>query len=80
MTAAAAAERVLLATLDVVLCALVDRPANVRVFEAVGGLGVVVAVLKDRACAEAVRLVSHVEKLAGLPSADVGSRLMVGTR
>ncbi|GAA5928538.1 hypothetical protein JCM3775_004559 [Rhodotorula graminis] len=45
-----------LAALDVVLCALVDRPANVRVFEDLDGLAHLVRVLKDKAVAQPVRI------------------------
>lgn len=48
-------EKILLSTLDVVLCALVDRPRNVRMFEAAGGLGAVVRVLKDKSVPHKVR-------------------------
>ncbi|KPV76995.1 uncharacterized protein RHOBADRAFT_51965 [Rhodotorula graminis WP1] len=53
---ALAATHLALAALDVVLCALVDRPANVRVFEDLDGLAHLVRVLKDKAVAQPVRI------------------------
>ncbi|GAA5979299.1 hypothetical protein JCM10908_002871 [Rhodotorula pacifica] len=45
-----------LAVLDVLLCGLVDRPKNMRVFEDVGGLAAIVRVLKDKTVAQSVRI------------------------
>ncbi|KAL8291950.1 hypothetical protein RQP46_002208 [Phenoliferia psychrophenolica] len=45
-----------LTALDTLLCALVDRPRNMRAFEAVGGLGAIVKVLKDKSVAQVVRI------------------------
>lgn len=47
-----------LAALDTLLCALVDRPKNMRAFEEVGGLKAIVGVLKDKNVGQVVRLVS----------------------
>lgn len=44
-----------LVVLDTLLCALVDRPRNMRSFEVVGGLASVVKVLKDKSVAQVVR-------------------------
>ncbi|GAA5924981.1 uncharacterized protein JCM15063_005783 [Sporobolomyces koalae] len=52
----AVAEQLAIATLDTLLCALVDRPKNARAFEEVGGLVSIVGVLKDRNVAQAVRI------------------------
>ncbi|GAA5858056.1 hypothetical protein JCM9279_000922, partial [Rhodotorula babjevae] len=51
-----AATHLALAALDVLLCALVDRPANVRVFEDLDGLAALVGTLKDKAVAQPVRI------------------------
>lgn len=53
-----------LAALETLLCAMVDRPLNVRVFEKCDGLATVVRVLKDKTVAHVVRyrlpiLVNH---------------------
>ncbi|ORY80762.1 cell division control protein 14, SIN component-domain-containing protein [Leucosporidium creatinivorum] len=45
-----------LVALDTLLCALVDRPKNMRVFEQVGGLAGIVKVLKDKSVAQVVRI------------------------
>ncbi|BGP37257.1 hypothetical protein JCM10449v2_001162 [Rhodotorula kratochvilovae] len=44
------------AALDALLCALVDRPGNLRVFEDIGGLAAIVKVLKDKSVAQPVRI------------------------
>lgn len=46
-----------LIALDTLLCALVDRPKNMRVFEQAGGLAGIVKVLKDKSVAQVVRRV-----------------------
>ncbi|ORY80764.1 hypothetical protein BCR35DRAFT_304345, partial [Leucosporidium creatinivorum] len=48
-----------LVALDTLLCALVDRPKNMRVFEQVGGLAGIVKVLKDKSVAQVVRWVAR---------------------
>ncbi|GAA5973726.1 hypothetical protein JCM11641_005102 [Rhodosporidiobolus odoratus] len=53
---AAAANQLALAALDTLLCALVDRPKNMRVFEELGGLDQIVKVLKDKGAAQVVRI------------------------
>uniref|UniRef100_A0A0K3CI08 BY PROTMAP: gi/342321524/gb/EGU13457.1/ Proteophosphoglycan ppg4 [Rhodotorula glutinis ATCC 204091] n=1 Tax=Rhodotorula toruloides TaxID=5286 RepID=A0A0K3CI08_RHOTO len=45
-----------LAALDTLLCALVDRPKNMRKFEEIGGLPAIVKVLKDKNVPQAVRI------------------------
>ncbi|BGP29543.1 hypothetical protein JCM10296v2_001282 [Rhodotorula toruloides] len=45
-----------LAALDTLLCALVDRPKNMRKFEEIGGLSAIVKVLKDKNVPQAVRI------------------------
>ncbi|KAJ8296370.1 Cell division control protein 14 [Rhodotorula toruloides] len=45
-----------LAALDTLLCALVDRPKNMRKFEENGGLSAIVKVLKDKNVPQAVRI------------------------
>ncbi|GAA5862588.1 hypothetical protein JCM8547_002116 [Rhodosporidiobolus lusitaniae] len=45
-----------LAALDALLCALVDRPKNMRVFEEIGGLATIVKILKDKSVAQVVRI------------------------
>ncbi|TNY17494.1 Proteophosphoglycan ppg4 [Rhodotorula diobovata] len=55
-TAPTAAVQLSLAALDVLLSALVDRPANVRVFEDLDGLATLVKVLKDKTVAQPVRI------------------------
>ncbi|KAK4705931.1 hypothetical protein P7C70_g254, partial [Phenoliferia sp. Uapishka_3] len=45
-----------LMSLDTLLCALVDRPRNMRAFESVGGLAAIVKVLKDKTVAQPVRI------------------------
>ncbi|GAA5948983.1 hypothetical protein JCM21900_003161 [Sporobolomyces salmonicolor] len=55
-TAAAGAVQLALAALDTLLCALVDRPKNMRAFEEIGGLSSIVKVLKDRNVAQVVRI------------------------
>lgn len=44
-----------LAVLDTLLCTLVDRPKNMRVFEELDGLAAVVKVLKDKSAEHVVR-------------------------
>ncbi|GAA5865359.1 hypothetical protein JCM1840_001542 [Sporobolomyces johnsonii] len=55
-TAAVGAVHLALAALDTLLCALVDRPKNMRAFEEIGGLTSIVKVLKDRNVAQVVRI------------------------
>lgn len=57
LASAEIATQVSLAALDALLCGLVDRPKNMRAFEAVGGLGAIVRVLKDKGVAQSVRCV-----------------------
>ncbi|GAA5998232.1 uncharacterized protein JCM10292_001060 [Rhodotorula paludigena] len=45
-----------LAVLDTLLCTLVDRPKNMRVFEELDGLAAVVKVLKDKSAEHVVRI------------------------
>ncbi|KAM0749642.1 hypothetical protein T439DRAFT_35837 [Meredithblackwellia eburnea MCA 4105] len=45
-----------LAALNTLLCALVDRPRNLRTFEDVGGLSAIVKVLKDKTVAQPARI------------------------
>ncbi|GAA6057716.1 hypothetical protein JCM3770_002659 [Rhodotorula araucariae] len=52
----AANTQLALAALDALLCALVDRPKNLRVFEDIGGLTIIVKVLKDKSVAQPVRI------------------------
>ncbi|GAA5955434.1 hypothetical protein JCM3765_006776 [Sporobolomyces pararoseus] len=49
-------QRLAIAALDTLLCALVDRPKNMRAFEESGGLESIVKVLKDRNVAQPVRI------------------------
>ncbi|POY70841.1 hypothetical protein BMF94_6254 [Rhodotorula taiwanensis] len=56
LASAEIATQVSLAALDALLCGLVDRPKNMRAFEAVGGLGAIVRVLKDKGVAQSVRI------------------------
>ncbi|BGP13302.1 hypothetical protein JCM10213_001510 [Rhodosporidiobolus nylandii] len=51
-----AAPQLALAALDTLLCALVDRPKNMRVFEELGGLDTLVKILKDKSLAQVVRI------------------------
>ncbi|GAA5901968.1 uncharacterized protein JCM6883_000453 [Sporobolomyces salmoneus] len=51
-----AQQRLAIAALDTLLCALVDRPKNMRAFEESGGLETIVKVLKDRNVAQPVRI------------------------
>lgn len=53
----AAGQQLAIAALDTLLCALVDRPKNMRAFEELGGLTSIVKVLKDRHVAQPVRFV-----------------------
>ncbi|BGP22336.1 hypothetical protein JCM10295v2_001215 [Rhodotorula toruloides] len=48
--------RLALAALDTLLCALVDRPKNMRRFEEIGGLSAIVKVLKDKNVPQPVRI------------------------
>ncbi|GAA5871070.1 hypothetical protein JCM16303_001680 [Sporobolomyces ruberrimus] len=50
------AHQLAIAALDTLLCALVDRPKNMRAFEESGGLESIVKVLKDRNVAQPVRI------------------------
>lgn len=50
-------QQLAIAALDTLLCALVDRPKNMRAFEELGGLTSIVKVLKDRHVAQPVRFV-----------------------
>ncbi|SGZ08925.1 BQ5605_C030g10825 [Microbotryum silenes-dioicae] len=45
-----------LAALEALLCALVDRPENMRTFEQVGGLATIVRLLKDKTVGQSVRI------------------------
>ncbi|GAA6038475.1 hypothetical protein JCM8097_004585 [Rhodosporidiobolus ruineniae] len=51
-----AAPQLALAALDTLLCALVDRPENMRIFEEIGGLASAVKILKDKAVSQVVRI------------------------
>ncbi|GAA6010889.1 hypothetical protein JCM11491_004585 [Sporobolomyces phaffii] len=51
-----AQQQLALCALDTLLCALVDRPKNLRAFEESGGLESIVKVLKDRNVAQPVRI------------------------
>jgi alpha-D-ribose 1-methylphosphonate 5-triphosphate diphosphatase PhnM len=51
----AGSQKLAISALDTLLCALVDRPKNMRAFEESGGLESIVQVLKDRNVAQQVR-------------------------
>jgi len=51
----AGSQKLAISALDTLLCALVDRPKNMRAFEESGGLESIVKVLKDRNVAQQVR-------------------------
>ncbi|GAA5912883.1 hypothetical protein JCM6882_009505 [Rhodosporidiobolus microsporus] len=51
-----AATQLALATLDTLLCALVDRPKTMRTFEELGGLDAAVKILKDKSASQVVRI------------------------
>ncbi|GAA6061753.1 hypothetical protein JCM10212_000733 [Sporobolomyces blumeae] len=53
---ASTGQHLAIAALDTLLCALVDRPKNMRAFEEMGGLASIVRVLKDKGAAQPVRI------------------------
>jgi hypothetical protein len=57
-----AATQLALAALDTLLCALVDRPKNMRMFEQIGGLDNIVKILKDKSVAQVVRRVPSFQR------------------